>query len=108
VISGIYLYNKFRRNSKPVEPAIETIRIDPKENALLLLEKAIGMFNSGMHRKAYVEASNAVRSYFKGSSGIQELTSDEIIRNIQGSKDKGYVEEVRECRFYSRPTFSSR
>lgn len=65
--------------------------------ALLLLEKAIGMFNSGLQREAYVEASNAVRSYFKGSSGIQELTSDEIIRKIRVSKDEGYVGDVREC-----------
>lgn len=98
LLPGIYLYNKFRNNSKPVEPvAIETIHIDPKENALLLLEKAIRMFNSGMQREAYVEASNAVKSYFKGSSGIQELTSDEIIRSIRGSKDEGYVEDVRDC-----------
>ena len=94
---GIYLYNKFRNNSKPILPVIETIHIDPKENALLLLEKAIGMFNSGLQREAYVEASNAVRSYFKGSSGIQELTSDEIIRSIRGSKDEGYIEDVRDC-----------
>ncbi|PWB56770.1 MAG: hypothetical protein C3F06_00640 [Candidatus Methanoperedenaceae archaeon] len=97
LLSGIYLYNKFRNNSRPFEPAMETIHIDPKENALLLLEKAIGMFNSGMHREAYVEASNAVRAYFKGSSGIQELTSDEIIRSIRGSKEKGYIEDVRDC-----------
>lgn len=94
---GIYLYNKFRNNSKPVEPAIETIHIDPKENALLLLEKAIGMFNSGLQREAYVEASNAVRFYFKEGAGLTELTSDEIIRSIRGSKDEGYVEDVRDC-----------
>lgn len=93
---GIYLYSKFRNNSKPVEPVIETIHIDPKENALGLLDKAIGMFNSGLQKEAYIEASNAVRSYFKGTSGIQELTSDEIIRTIRGSKDEGYVEDVRD------------
>jgi hypothetical protein len=97
LLSGIYLYINFRNNPKPVEPAIETIHIDPKENALILLEKAIGMFNNGLQREAYVEASNAVRSYFKVSSGLTELTSDEIIRSIRGSKDNGYVEDVRNC-----------
>ena len=96
LLPGIYLYTKFRNNVLPVEPVKETIVIDPRVNALMILEKAIGMFNSGMHREAYVEASNAVRSYFKGES-IHELTSDEIIRSIRGSKDEGYVENVRDC-----------
>ena len=96
---GIYLYSKFRNNAKPVEPEPlkKIIYIDPKKNALLMLEKAIGMFNNGMQREAYVEASHAVRSYFKGTSGMNELTSDEIIKNIRGSKDEGYVRDVREC-----------
>lgn len=96
---GIYLYSKFRNNAKPVEPEPlkKIIYIDPKKNALLMLEKAIGMFNNGMQREAYVEASHAVRSYFKGTSGMDELTSDEIIKNIHGSKDEGYVRDVREC-----------
>ena len=94
---GIYLYSKFRNNAKPVEPVKETIYIDPKENALSMLEKSIGMFNNGMQREAYVEASHAVRFYFKGISGMHELTSDEVIRSIRGSKDEGYVRDVREC-----------
>ncbi|MFZ3167787.1 MAG: hypothetical protein WA130_09245 [Candidatus Methanoperedens sp.] len=96
---GIYLYSKFRNNAKPVEPEPlkKIIYIDPKKNALLMLEKAIDMFNNGMQREAYVEASHAVRSYFKGTSGMNELTSDEIIKNIRGSKDEGYVRDVREC-----------
>ncbi|MDL5504147.1 MAG: hypothetical protein QSU88_13130, partial [Candidatus Methanoperedens sp.] len=95
---GIYLYSKFRNNTKPVEPEPikKIIYIDPKKNALLMLEKAIDMFNNDMQREAYVEASHAVRSYFKGTSGMNELTSDEIIKNIRGSKDEGYVRDVRE------------
>ncbi|CAG0959540.1 hypothetical protein METP2_00702 [Methanosarcinales archaeon] len=94
---GIYLYSKFRNNAKPVEPVKEIIYIDPKKNALLMLEKAVEMFNNGMQREAYLEASHAVRSYFKGTSGINELTSDEIITGIRGSKDEGYVRDAREC-----------
>ncbi|NJD52132.1 MAG: hypothetical protein FIB07_04625 [Candidatus Methanoperedens sp.] len=94
---GIYLYSKFRNDAKPVEPVKEIIYVDPKKNALSMLEKAIDMFNSGMQREAYVEASHAVRSYFKGTSGINELTSNEIITGIRGSKDEGYVRDVREC-----------
>lgn len=94
---GIYLYSKFRNNSKRVEPVKETIYINPGKNALSMLEKAIDMFNNGMQREAYVEASRAVRSYFKASSGMNELTSDEIITGIRGSKDEGYVRDVREC-----------
>ena len=94
---GIYLYSKFRNNVKPVEPLKKIIYIDPKKNALLMLEKAIDLFNNGMQREAYVEASHAVRSYFKGTSGMNELTSDEIIKNIRGSKDEGYVRDAREC-----------
>ena len=33
----------------------------------------------------------------KGISGMHELTSDEVIRSIRGSKDEGYVRDVREC-----------
>lgn len=94
---GIYLYSKFRNNAKPLEPAKETIYIDPKENALSMLEKAVDMFNNGMQREAYVEASHAVRFYFKGISGMHELTSDEVIRSIRVSKDEGYIRDVREC-----------
>jgi len=94
---GIYLYSKLRNNSKPVEPVKEIIYIDPKKNALSMLEKAVEMFNNGMQREAYIEASHAVRSYFKATSGMNELTSDEIIKNIRGSKDEGYARDVREC-----------
>ncbi|VVB55551.1 Uncharacterised protein [uncultured archaeon] len=94
---GIYLYSKFRNNSRPVEPVKEIIYIDPKENAISMLEKAVEMFNNGMQREAYVEASHAVRSYFKATSGMNELTSDEIITGIRSSKDEGYVRDVREC-----------
>ena len=94
---GILLYSKFKNNVKPVKLESVIIQIDPKENALLMLEKAVGMFNNGMQREAYVEVSNAVRFYFKGKAGINELTSDEILRRIQGSKDKEYLREVKEC-----------
>jgi hypothetical protein len=94
---GIYLFSKLRNNATPVEHAKEIIYIDPKENALSMLGKAIEMFNNGMQREAYREVSNAVRFYFKGTSGINELTSDEIIRSIRGSKDEEYIRDVREC-----------
>ena len=94
---GIYLYSKFKGNEKPAAPVKETVHIDPGQNALLMLERAAGMFNNGMQREAYAEASNAVRYYLKGTSGIHELTSDEIIRNMKGSKDDGYISHVREC-----------
>lgn len=94
---GIVLYLESRSNAKPVNQEIASVQIDPKENALLMLEKAEGMFNNGMQREAYVEASNAVRYYFRGTTGINELTSDEILRSIRVSKDEGYIGEVREC-----------
>lgn len=94
---GIYLFNKFRNKEKPVEPMRENIFIDPKEKALLMLEKAVDMFNNERHKEAYVEVSNALRFYFKGTAGIDELTSEEILRNIRRSKDEEYLQDVREC-----------
>lgn len=93
---GIYLYTKLKNNARPVEPVKEIIHINPKENALSMLEKAVEMFNNGRQKEAYMEASNAVRFYFKGTSVINELTSDEIVRSIRGSRDMGYVKDVRE------------
>jgi hypothetical protein len=61
------------------------------------LEKAVEMFNNGRQKEAYIEASNALRFYFKGTSGINEYTSDEIIRTIRGSKDEEYLRDVKEC-----------
>ena len=94
---GIYLFAKVRNKEKPVEPLKENILIDPKENALSMLEKAVDMFNNGRQKEAYMEASNALRFYFKGTSGINEFTSDEILRSIRGSKDETYLREVKEC-----------
>jgi hypothetical protein len=44
-----------------------------------------------------MEASHALKFYFKGTAGINELTSDEILRSIRGSKDEGYLRDVKEC-----------
>jgi hypothetical protein len=83
LLAGIYLFKKSRIKEKPVQPVIENFFIDPKEKSLSMLEKAIDMFKNGRQKEAYVEVSNAVRSYFKGTAGIHELTSDEIIRRIR-------------------------
>jgi hypothetical protein len=93
---GIYLYTKLKDNARPVEPVKEIIHTNPKENALSMLEKSIEMFNNGRQKEAYVEASNAVRFYFRGTSEINELTSDEIIKSILGSRDEVYIHDVRE------------
>jgi hypothetical protein len=93
---GIYLYARSRNKGNPVEPVKENILIDPKENALSMLENAINMFNNGRQKEAYMEASNAVRSYFKGTSGINELTSEEILRSVRGTKDEGYLQDLKE------------
>jgi len=97
LLPGIYLFTKSRKIELPVEPLKENIFIDPKENALSMLEKAIDMFNNGRQKEAYMEVSNALRFYFKGRAGINELTSDEILRSIRGSKDEGYFQDVKEC-----------
>ena len=97
LLSGIYLFTKYRNDEKPVEPLKESILIDPKEKALLMLEKAIDMFNNARQKEAYMEVSNAVRFYFKGTAGINELTSDEILRSIRGSKKDTYLQDVKEC-----------
>jgi hypothetical protein len=94
---GIYLFNKFRNKEKPVESMRENIFIDPKENALLMLEKAVDMFYNSRQKEAYMEVSNAVRFYFKGTAGINELTSNEILSSIRGSKDEAYMNDVKEC-----------
>jgi hypothetical protein len=93
---GIYLYARSRNKGNPVESVKENIFIDPKENALSMLENAINMFNNGRQKEAYMEASNAVRFYFKGTSGINELTSEEILRSVRGSKDEGYLQDLKE------------
>ncbi len=76
------------------------MHIDTKEEALARLEKAVEFFNSGLQREAYMEASSAVRTYLKGTLGINELTSDEILKSIKGSKDERYMEDVRHCFMY--------
>ena len=97
LILGIYLFSNSRNKENPVGPVKENIFIDPKKNALSMLEKAIDMFNNGRQKEAYMEVSNAVRFYFKGTEGINELTSDEILRSVRDSKDEGYLNDVKEC-----------
>jgi hypothetical protein len=97
LLPGIYLFTKDRKKEKPVEPLKENIFIDPKETALSMLEKAVDMFNHGRQKEAYMEVSNALRLYFKGTAGINELTSDEILRSIRGLKDETYLHDVKEC-----------
>jgi len=62
-----------------------------------MLEKAIDLFNNGRQKEAYMEVSNALKFYFKGTAGINELTSEEILRSIRGSKVQGYLQDVKEC-----------
>jgi len=97
LILGIYIFTKSGNKENPVEPLKVNIFIDPRENALSMLENAIDMFNNGRQKEAYMEVSNALRFYFKGTAGINELTSDEILRNIRGSKDEEYLQDVKEC-----------
>ncbi len=96
---GIYFYRKYRSNNAgdPVEVKIH-IRPDPKEEALKRLETAVRMFNDGMQKEAYSEASNAVKLYFRGNMGVTtELTSEEILDFIKGSRDRTYLNDAREC-----------
>lgn len=93
---GIYLYRKYWNAKDPVEVKI-TVMPDPKEEALKRLENAIRMFNEGLQKEAYAEASNAVRHYFKGTMGVNELTSEEILDFISGSRDRTYLDDAGEC-----------
>ncbi len=98
---GMYVYKKYWNNSKiPAAESVPEVHIDPKEEALARLEKAVGLFNNGLQREAYVEASSAVRTYLRGMLGVNELTSDEILKSIRGSKDEKYIEDVRHCFMY--------
>jgi hypothetical protein len=97
---GIYLYKRYRDNGRTpsVAPVVAPQpHVDPKKEALNRLEKAIEMFNNGMQREAYVEVSNAVRTYFKGKMGIKELTSEEMLKIIKESKDETYTGYVKQC-----------
>lgn len=98
---GMYLYKKYWNNSRiPNIESVPEVHIDAKEEALARLEKAVGIFNNGLQREAYMEASGAIRTYLKGTLGISELTSDEILKSIQGSNDERYIEDVRNCFMY--------
>ena len=95
---GMYIYKKYWNNSRiPNIELVPEMHIGPKEEALTRLEKAVEIFNNGLQREAYMEASSAVRMYLKGTLGISELTSDEILKGIKGSKDGRYIEDVRQC-----------
>ena len=98
---GVYLYKKYWNNGRTlsvpsVVPAPQ-LHMNPKEEAIERLGKAIEMFNNGMQREAYVEVSNAVRAYFKGTMGFKELTSKEILGIIKDSRDETYTGCVKQC-----------
>lgn len=95
---GIYLYKRYLSSNEllPVQLSLP-VQANPGEEALAKLDRAVGMFNSGMQKEAYLEASGALRTYFKEMLGINELTSDEILRVIKGSKDEIYIEDTRQC-----------
>jgi hypothetical protein len=98
---GVYLYKKYWNNGRtpsvPFAVPAPQLHVNPKEEALKRLGKAIEMFNNGMQWEAYIEVSNAVRTYFKGKMGIKELTSEEILKIIKESKDEAYTECARQC-----------
>lgn len=93
---GIYLYSKYRNKAKAALEAVRQVHTGPKEEALARLEKAVEIFNNGMQKEAYAEASNAVRMYLRGILGINELTSDEILKRIESIKDETYIGEARQ------------
>ncbi len=95
---GIYLYKRYLSSAEfsPVQLSLP-LQANPKEEALAKLDRAVGMFNGGMQKEAYIEASGALRTYFKGTLGINELTSDEILRVIKESKDETYIENTGQC-----------
>ncbi|MCX9085089.1 MAG: hypothetical protein OIN87_09870 [Candidatus Methanoperedens sp.] len=94
---GIYIFLKSWLKEKPAVLKIENTSFDPEQKALSMLENAISMFNNGREKEAFMEASNAVRYFFKGTAGIHELTSNEIIRSIKGSKNEGHLQDVKDC-----------
>jgi hypothetical protein len=97
-VMGVYLYKRYRKN--PVSPSYEpsvSDQVNPAEEALARLENAVRMFNSGLEKEAYSEISGAVRIYYRGKLGIHELTSEEILDTVRGSKDKDHMEEIRQC-----------
>jgi len=54
---GMYLYKKYWNNSRiTTVESIPQVHIDPKEEALARLERAVEIFNKGMQREAYMEA----------------------------------------------------
>lgn len=94
---GIYLYSKYRNKAKATLEAVRQVHTGPKEEALARLEKAVEIFNNGMQKEAYAETSNAVRMYLRGTLGINELTSDEIVKRIESIKNETYVEDAKQC-----------
>ena len=97
---GIYLYRKYGKNkNEEILPAgnLQPVHADYRKEALARLDNAVKIFHEGMQKEAYSEASLAVRIYLKGRLGMSELTSEEILRTIKGSKDVTYIEDVKQC-----------
>ncbi len=97
---GIYLYGKYgkKKNEKiiPDEKPLP-VKVDHRNEALARLDNAVKMFHDGMQKEAYSEASLAVRIYLKGSLGINEFTSEEILKAVRGSEDQGHLEDIEHC-----------
>lgn len=93
---GFYLYKKYNYKAI-IPPAAPQVTFDYKKEALLQLENAIGTFKNGKQREAYTGVSAALRLYFRGTIGITELTSEEFLRILKGSKDDACIENVKHC-----------
>ncbi|VVB89880.1 Uncharacterised protein [uncultured archaeon] len=95
---GVYLYKKYRTGAgiPPAQTPVP-VKTDHREEALARLEAAVRMFNGGMQKEAYSEASCAVKIYFKGTLGINELTSEEIVNTVRESNNRARVEDVKQC-----------
>jgi len=53
--------------------------------------------DSIMLLRCSMKVSIALRIYLKGNLGTSELTSEEILRTIKGSKYLNYIEDVKQC-----------
>ncbi len=97
---GIYLYRKYgnKKNKNIIPDDVPLhVKVDHRKEALARLDNAVKMFQDGMKKEAYSEASIAVRIYLKGRLGISEFTSEEILKEVRGSGDQGYLEDIEHC-----------
>jgi hypothetical protein len=97
-IMAYMIYSRYFRQKKVIENKSQLVenQIDPKKEALILLEEAKRLFEERKEKDAYGKAAQAIRLYCSYKADLNcEMTNSELVKNMKKKRIKH--EDVQKC-----------